>query len=327
MKTIICSLGLLFLGAWLSASAQETVGERPYEMVWANRTTDTHPPLVNFENLDGWKVETADAVAAFTLSREQQIWGDHVGKLVYRGDGKRPRITLRPPSPIAVPPSFDCINFWVYGNNWAWVTDKSTPRVEIAVLLRGKGGAEVRVPMSTVQWQEWWVMHRRLQPEQLDLLKDGATFEGIQVTNGRNKDDRKLYFSNLAIYKEELKPLTFEPRRQRGIDMFEGQGAGLNTGSGRLPFPTREQTILPDNLARNFKTTLTKDEGAFLFRYRGNDGTLEYRYEPKTGTLGDVTARWVGRSEWFQPMADGGVYFSSREPNKTLAPEKIEALG
>ena len=327
MKTIICFLSLLFPVVLLSIAAQETVGERPYEMVWANRTADTHPPLVDFENLDGWKVETKDAVATLTLSREQQLWGSHVGKLVYRADGKQPLVTLRPPTPITVPQPFDCINFWVYGNNWAWVTDKATPPVQIVVLLRGKGGAEVRVPMSTVRWREWWVMHHKLTVEQLDLLKDGPTFEGIQIINGRNKDDRTLYLNNLAIYNEELKPLTFEPRRKRGIKMFPNQGDGTNTGPGRLPFPAREETILPDNLTKGFKTTLTKDGDAFVFRYRGSDGALEYRYEPKTGTLGDVTARWDGRGEWFQPMADGGVFFSSTEPSKSLAPEKIEPLG
>ena len=309
------------------AIAQETIGERPYEMVWANRAADTHPPLIDFENLDGWKVETKDAVATLSLSREQQLWGQHVGKLVYRANGRQPRVTLRPPKPIALPQPFDCINFWVYGNNWAWVTDKSTPPVEIAVLLRGQGGAELRVPMSTVRWKEWWVMHRKLQPEQLGLLKDGATFEGIQVANGRNNDDRVLYFDNLAIYKEELKPLAFEPRRKRGIEMFPGQDDGTNTGPEKLPFPTREETILPDNLTKSFKTTLTKDGDAFMFRYRGKDGELEYRYDPKTGTLGDVTARWTGRGGWFQPMAGGGVFFATTNRSETLAQEKIEPLG
>jgi hypothetical protein len=326
MKTATCISSLLLLGA-LDGLAAETVGERPYEMVWANRTSDTHPPLIDFENLDGWKVEAKDAVATLTLSREQQLWGQHVGKLVYRADGKQPCVTLRPPKPLAVPQPFDCVNFWVCGNNWAWVTDKTTPPVQIAVLLRGKGGAEVRVVMSTVRWKEWWVMHRKLLPEQLELLKDGATLEGIQITNGRNTDDRTLYLDNLAIYKEELKPLAFDPRRKRGIEMFPSQTVGNNTGPGKLPFPTREETILPDNLTKNFKTTLTKDSGAFVFRYRGSDGSLEYRYEPKTGTLGDVTARWTGHGEWFQPMADGGVFFSSPEQGKALAPEKIEPLG
>ncbi|MBI5393844.1 MAG: hypothetical protein HZA91_00955 [Verrucomicrobia bacterium] len=327
MKTIRWAFLVAALAAPLLPLAADTVGERPYEMVWANRAQDTHPPLVDFENLDGWTVETKDAVATLTLSREQQLWGSHVGKLVYRADGKQPRVTLRPPKPIAVPQPFDCVNFWLYGNNWAWVTDKTTPPVEIAVLLRGKGGAEVRVVMSTVRWKEWWVMHRKLTAEQLDVLKGGATFEGIQIANGRNKDDRTLYLDNLAIYKEELKTLTFEPRRRRGIEMFPGQGSGINTGPGRLPFPTREETILPDNLTKSFKVSVREERNAYAFRYEGKDGELEYRYEPKTGTLGDVTARWVGRGGWFQPMSDGGVFFSTAEPGKALAPEKIEPLG
>jgi len=342
-KHLVAS-ALIFCVITCASTAAETVGERPYEMVWANRTADTHRPLIDFESLDGWRVETTNAIAMLSLSREQQLWGSHVGKLVYRGTGTNPKVTLRPPKPIAVPAPFDCINFWVYGNNWAWVTDKSTPPVEIAVLLRGPGGAEVRVSMSTVRWKEWWVMHRKLTAEQLGLLKEGATLEGIQITNGRNKEDRTLYLDNLAIYKEELKPLVFEPQRKRGIEMFPGQGDGTNTGPGKLPFPTREETILPGNLTRSFKVSLRQERNAYAFRYEGKDGELEYRYEPKTGTLGDVTARWLQSSAsfqlanrnnnrrleacaTFQPMADGGIFFSTTEHGTALAPEKIEPLG
>ena len=39
-------------------AADEIVGSRPYEMDWANRLQDDHPPLVSFENIDGWTVKT-----------------------------------------------------------------------------------------------------------------------------------------------------------------------------------------------------------------------------------------------------------------------------
>jgi len=267
----------------------ESIGERPYEMVWANRTQDTHPPLIDFENLDGWTVETKDAVATFTRSREQQLWSDHVGKLTYRATGKTPVVTLRPPQPVPLTAPFDCVNLWLYGNNWAWVPDKTTPQVNVNVFFRTADGKTVHVPLGNVRWKEWFLLHRRLPAEPIVAL------EAIEFTNGRNTADRTLYLDNLAVYKEELKPLTFAPRP-------------------RLPFPTREETILPDNLTKRFRVSLTKSGTAYLFRYRGSDGELEYRYEPRTGTLSDLTAHWLGCGKPFQPLAGGGI--GATEPPK-----------
>lgn len=328
MRHFIC---MLFLGftAMSNIFAQEKVGERPYEMVWANRTKDTHPPQVDFESLDGWKVETQDAVATFTRSREQQLWDMYVGKLVYRGTSRKATLTIRPPQPIPVPADADCVNFWVYGNNWAWMPDASTPSVGIHLLLRAADGAELNIRMGSVNWKEWWVMHRKLQPEQLDIVKRGAKLEGIQITNCHNKDDRLLYFDNIAFYKEQLPPLTFEPRPRRGIEMFPGQGCGTNTGPGRLPFPTREETILPDNLTRDFTTSLTQSGKAFVFKYKGADGELEYRYEPKTGTLGDVSVTWGGLfGKKFRPMVDGGLRFAVEKDKEkqSLPPDRAELI-
>ncbi|NOX54870.1 MAG: hypothetical protein GXP27_10620, partial [Planctomycetes bacterium] len=360
----------------------EKIGERPYEMVWAGRTEDTRAPLVDFENVEGWTVECRDAVASFTRSREQQLWGRYVGKLVYRGTGPRPKVTIRLAKPVAVPLPFDCINLWCYGNNWAWAPDPSTPQVQLYVVLEGSNRSRVSVYMDRVRWKEWWLVHRRLSAEQLKQLGDGPVHVvAIEVAGGRNKDDRVLYFDNLAVYREQLRPLRFEPRPKRGIDLPPGQTVGTNTGPGRLPFPTREETILPTNVTKRFKVTLVEVDVAvdesfgsavlphrfgskaakassgdakrtaktvqndeaeskaagdcrtpktYLFRYEGDDGVLEYRYRPETGTLGDITACWVGRGKPFRPMVDGGVYFwVNQRPDGSAdaaAPERIELV-
>ena len=302
----------------IAGSSPAAVGLRPYEMVWAHRTEDDHPPLVDFENLDLWKVECHNAQATWELSRQQQLWGRCVGKLTYRGTGAGPRVTLRPPRPIAIAGPFDCVNFWVYGNNWAWEPTGSTPRVTIEVLLRGHGGKLVRAVMGTVNWKEWWVMHRRLSAEQLADLAGGAALEAIEVSNGRNAEDRLLFFDNLSVYREALPPLAFEPRPLRGITALHGQSTGTNTGPGRLPFPTREETILPDNLTPGGSVTLEAAAAApqepagpacYVFRYRGADGQLTCRYQPRTGTLGDVVVQWGDRRP-LRPLDGGGLYFA-----------------
>ncbi|MDY0165020.1 MAG: hypothetical protein RBS80_00665 [Thermoguttaceae bacterium] len=310
----------------LAESPEGEVGQRPYEMVWANRTEDDHPALVDFEDLEGWTVECVESEAAFTRSRQQQLWGRYVGKLVYRGTGQRPSVVVKPPEPIPAAGPFDCVNFWVYGNNWAWVSDPTTPQVEIVLRFLGESGQTVRIPMDRVRWKEWWVMHRKLSPEQLQQLGQRAALEAIEVNGGRNEEDRTLYFDNLSVYQEELPPLPFEPRPERNLTLFPGQSPGTNTGPGRLPFPTREETLLPDNLTGSFEVELEEAGGAYHFHYRGEDGHLVYRYRPSTGTLGDVTAEWVGRGGAFQPMADGGLHFAVGRGEEVVPPDAIELV-
>ena len=60
---------LALLMATAAHSADEVVGKRPYEMVWAGRTQDDNPPLVDFENMDGWTVTTeADGSVSYLRS-------------------------------------------------------------------------------------------------------------------------------------------------------------------------------------------------------------------------------------------------------------------
>lgn len=306
--------------------AEEVVGQRPYEMEWAGRMQDNHPALVDFESLEGWTVAGTDAEASLVGSREQQLWGRHVAKVTYRGTGRKPVVTLKPPKPIPLPRPADSINFWVYGNNWAWAVDPHTPPVEVAVVLTAADGREVRALMGRVHWREWWVMHRRLTPEQLEMLSAGGTLSAILISGGRNKEDRTLYLDNLSVYQERLAPLTFEPRPERGIAMFPGQGTGTNTGPGKLPFPTRDETILPDNLTKDFKVTLDESAGQYTFHYRGADGHLRYAYRPKFGTLADVTAQWEGRTPEFRPMDEGGVWLVVQDDAPPVVPEKAECL-
>ena len=320
---MLARISAVLLGLISAVLADDTVGQRPYEMVWANRTEDVRLALFDFENLDGWAIERVDAEASLSRSREQQLWGQYVGRLAYRGTGAKAAVTLKPPRPIPVAEAFDCINLWVYGNNWAWEPDRTTPPVEIAVLLRGGKGQELSVSLGQVRWKQWWLMHRRLSPEQIAALGEGVVLEGIRIAGGRNEEDRVLYLDNLTIYRESLPPLKFAPRPTRGIEPFHGQSCGTNTGPGRLPFPTREETILPDNLTPDFKTSLETVGDAFEFHYRGADGHLVYRYQPNSGTLSDVTARWDGRGATFQPLSGGGIRMAGKG-GTGQTPEKID---
>jgi len=332
---VICIGGML-----VADDVKETVGKRPYEMVNAGRVQEMRSALVDFENIDGWTVEATASEAAFERSREQQIWGDYVAKLTYKAvadknkqinenkqddnkqqanENKPPLIVLKPPKPIAIGEAFDCVNLWVYGNNWAWVTDVSTPRVQIDLRLIGETGQTIKIHLDTVRWKEWFLIHRKFSGDQLKQLGKTPQFDGFEIRNGTNKEPRTLYFDNLSFYKEELKPLQYEPRPQRGIALPENQTVGTNNGEGKLPFPNREETILPDNLTTDFKNTVAQNEKTYELKYQGKDGELVWKYEPKTGTFADLSFVW--KAENHPPrefhFQSGGVRFINESNDKT----------
>jgi hypothetical protein len=236
--------------------AGEEPGARPYEMVWADRKPP-HVPLVNFDSLEGWQVEcTQGAVADLIGSQTQRVWESPVARLVYRGTSNKSTVVLRPPAPVPIPDAVSATTLWVYGNNWSWAPEPGTPRTTITLLVLDKDNASHTLDLAQVGWKEWWLVHKVLPRGVLD--KKPLRFAGLRVTGGSNKEDRELYFEDLVFFKENPAPLSFQPRPKRGVDPFPGQSPGANTGPGRLPFPTREETILPDNLTADFTTSLER---------------------------------------------------------------------
>ena len=289
---VVITLAMTFLAARAEASsatiraaqsmpADETPGPRPYEMVWAGRTPP-HAPQVGFDSLEGWRVECANGAAADLFgSQRQRVWESLVARLVYRGASDKSTILLRPPAPVAVPDDANAATIWIFGNNWAWSPQPDTPRVAVALLLVDEDGTTQTLDLAQVGWKEWWLVHKVL-PRALQDRKP-LRFAGIRISGAANKEDRELFFEDLVFFTETLAPLAFEPRPQRGIDPFPGQSPGANTGPGRLPFPTREETILPDNHATSFSTRLEPAGEGWRFLYRDAETRLEYEIAPGAG--------------------------------------------
>ena len=163
-------------------------------------------------------------------------------------------VTSLPPKPVSVPRTASAVTIWIYGNNWSWVPDPTTPRVTVSIMLVDREDTTHTLDLAQVGWKEWWLVHKVLPPELLE--HQPLRVAGIQVTGAANSEDRELFFEDLAFIWETAAPLVFEPRPQRGIQPLPGQSPGANTGPGRLPFPTREETILPENRASEFSTEL-----------------------------------------------------------------------
>lgn len=311
---------LLILASGVVAMAQqvvnefdpnEKVGQRPYEMEWANRE-EPRAPTITFSDLCGWRMEVSGyAVATFRPSQEQNVWNRPIGKLTYRGSGdakSQPRILLFPPKPIPIPEGSDCVEAWIYGNRWGWENPPDTPPVQIFVHLRDERGQVQRVHLTTVNWKEWWLAHRRLFPLPQSGRTKGWEFVALEIAGGWQSQDRTLYFDSLTFYPEPLPQLKFPARPKRNLTLFEGQPQGLNTGKGKLEFPTREETILPINLTKQFRTEVRREGKTFSFRYKGSDAEIVYRFDPTQGLSG--IQAFVNGEPLGQLMAGGRVRFA-----------------
>ncbi|MCX6374633.1 MAG: hypothetical protein NTU88_01090, partial [Armatimonadetes bacterium] len=129
---------------------------------------------------------------------------------------------------------------------------------------------------------------------------------------------------SIYFYEEELEPLRFEPRPGRNLTLLPGQDQGLNgTGPGRLPFPTREQTILPTNFLKTYKNTTREiSPGCYEFVYAAKDCQVRYVYKPSRGDLGEITAYVNGRRVCV-PMRGGGLQIG----NDAVSAGKLVASG
>lgn len=263
----------------------EKPGERPYEMVWAKRT-EPAPPHVRFDDLRGWKMQVeGGAQATLQVSRAQTVWERPVARLRYRGDGKaasKPRIVITPPQPVALPDGADSVDMWLYGNRWDWVNPPGTPPVSVTLHLRDGDGNAHSVTVDRVRWEEWWLMHRRLP-----AMKFPVRLESLEIAGGWQAEWREIFLDSIRFYREDLSPLKFAPRPKRNLMLFEGQSPGANTGATQLPFPTREETILPMHFGGEFRTTVsgTPQQG-FTFKYAGKDCTVTYQFDPAQGLSG-----------------------------------------
>ncbi len=269
----------------------EPVGVRPYEMVWANRA-EPAPPTVRFDDLKGWQMEVnGGAQATLQVSRAQNVWDRPVARLRYHGTGQaeaKPRILLRPPRPLPLPGDADAVDMWVFGNRWSWENPPGTPPVNLVLHLRDGEDQPRELSMDAVRWQEWWLLHRKLPAG----WKPPLRFVQLEVAGGWQSDWRELFFDSIRFYHEELPPLTLAARPRRNLTLFRGQSPGANTGAAKLPFPTRETTILPPHFGSRFRNETRRAGAGFAFTYRGDDGVLSYHFDPSLG-LASVRATFA----------------------------------
>jgi len=302
--------GLLFPGSLQPVHGQDEWerGKRPYELDWDGRFTDDHVPLVDFEDLEGWTLEINGGSAAMNRSQEQMIWGSYTCRVAYTGDPAGAGFVLRPPEPMMIRNPFTAVNMWVWSDYWIWKGDRGKPMVRISLLLETVGGQSFEIPFSRdLDWPGWYLLHIRLSTVQREAFAQGGMLKGIRLSNCLLDEEEAVFLDNLSFYTEALAPIDFELQPRPGVDLAPGQDLGIHAGKERLPFPTREETLLPENISKNYTTELERDGTAYVFRYlpktngKRNDCherlflTLSPRFEEVLPTIANPSSPW--RSE------------------------------
>ncbi|HZT32301.1 MAG TPA: hypothetical protein VFA33_20605 [Bryobacteraceae bacterium] len=303
----------------------QQVGQQPYEFTWVQREEDPHT-LVDFEDLKGWNLELHDgARGEFRRSREQQMWGQYVAKFTFAGSNAASHVIARPPRPVPIPGKFDSVDLWGYGNRWSWVKDDTTPAADVSVLVTDARGKEFKIELTDIRWKQWWLIHRKLPAGIAKEMVLPARFSGLEIDKTTNTDPRYFFCDSLAFYQEDLHPLTFQPQPKRNLRPFHGQIVGTNTGPGTLPFPTREETILPSNFEKDFQVSArAAGRNRFEFRYQGRDAVVVYEYRPANGGLSEITAG-VDGGPAFHPLDGGGLRFADTPEGSVARGDLLEA--
>ena len=235
------------LGISMAAGAcllmMAAAAERPYEFVEAGRAKDAREAFEDFEGEARWRVECVGAKAEFARSRECPLFGDWTGRLVYRAEGNgAPCVRLIPPRPVDVPKGADTFSVWIHGTRFCRGAnrDPETPAPSIAAVFASPEGMSTNIALGRIDWMGWHLLERRLAPP------GGMRFDGFALTGCTQATDRVLHFDSLALFRDEFRPLKIAPRPKRNLFPLANADQGINTGDDVLPFPTREETILPD---------------------------------------------------------------------------------
>ena len=283
---------------------QTSIADRPYEL--GDRKPD-FPPSVMFSDLDGWTMHLLrGAEGSAAVSAQQRIWGEHCLRVTYQGGELLPKGTpfvgisgrlhakpppggcaleIVPPEPIEIKVPFDAVQLWVNGDN------KSSPyQPRLALRLLDGDGQTTDVQMDPVKWMYWFLTYAPVPSN----LKPPVRFERLILSNITNPKPMDVYFDALAFIQAPKGPIAF---RQ---------------WNSSLPFPTRADTILP-SVRQPVKNAVRQEGGAFLLECATADGSVTYRYAPKTGTLSDVSALVPGEGTW-QPLDAGGPVILERGP-------------
>ena len=242
----------------------------PYEL--ADRK-ENYEPVVTFDDTEQWILEYCGVKASLYRSNEQKIWRDYCSKLTFEATENDAEMFLKLKIPVDLPEPWDCLAMWVYGHRWSW-TDQKTEPLELEFVLEDADKKEHRVRYQgyfkgAINHKDWFFLRVKVHkeiPRPCKLI--GIRLWGEKVT--LENEQKKIYLGPFYAYKEQLKPLKFEPWPEQ------------------LPFPLKGKTILPTNRCKSFKNIVTENDENYELTYNGSDASFTYHIKPQPGTLGDI---------------------------------------
>ena len=279
--------------------SNKNIGERPYEMGTRPGYSD---PLISFEDLDGWWINSQNGASArLYRSRVQQMDGDYVAKVEYKGKDKTSTFEFGPSNPVLIPNDADNLGIWIYGNNWHWAPDPTTPSVGVQVVLVNSKGEEQSLFMGNVNWKEWFLKWRHFTRS-----KEKLYFKKIRIEGCTNKEYRLLYFDSVNFEHELWQPLNLEPLP----DM--------------VPFLTTKETMLPT--PEDPVTVSSQLNGEkFIASFKQNGNKITYKYSPESGTLKDFRIESDSEQK-IDPFINGEIKFLVSYDSNDPAERSLESV-
>ncbi len=257
---------------------QKGIGEMPYEM---KGRVEKRVPLASFDNCTQWEVSTQNCDVKLYRTQEQRVFRKFSGKIIYKTKAKKAEFSVKLKSPILLKEPWDCINFWNYGDHWLWGEPLWTTAMDLSVLIEDAEGKVHKIKMvqdgyGKINYKYWFLNHLKLK----DKISDPSKFLGFNFKSNTSVvgEEHTLFLESVYIYKEELKPLTFRKLPEK------------------MPFPLREQTILPINKTKKYKNALKKTGDSYFFTYKAADASIVYEVDPDL-FLKDIKVQYNGHKK------------------------------
>ena len=254
-------------------------GEAPRDL---QPTWFAHPPLVDFEDLSGWTCSVfPPATGQFMRSQAMPLAGKHTGRLRFASAEGNGWAVLKPPQPVPIRERFHHIQMWVYGQ-------RRGTGVSPVLVLRDANGKTRRLNLGNVSWPCWSILDLPVA----EPLALPAALVAIEVWNLRtpSAEPESVCFDNLACYTQSPAPIKLS---------LPPTGSPL-----AVRLPVNEKSIIPTP-APGTKGETKRTGDVWSFTVRSGDDVVEYRYEPRSGTLDDLSVSLNGKT--FAPCAGGGV--------------------
>ena len=280
--TLLCSFYSTIL---LAVGTTPPSMTRPFEVTTGE--VRRHCPELLGADKDGLDAVELSGPGRLSISDEYTCFGNTSYKLDIDGAG---RFLVAFKKPFVFDSDVSGLEFWIIGTMNKVFPDQRFECTD------GNGKAFQLLPNNGCLWgnTSWWAAT-------LAFFRTGTVFpvtvNGISFSIGEKAVGNCLYFDTFGAFKRP--PVTVPDTRYW------------------LQFPYDPHGISPRPQDTNYLNSFTKTNDGFVFTYKGTDGTLEYTYTPKTGTLNDLAVTMNGKR--FFPAKNAG--FRAKVGNVEFTPE------